>query len=54
MIVAVLLYGYATGVFASRQLERATYDSVAMRYLAANQHPDHATIVHFRKRFSTS
>lgn len=51
MMVAVLFYGYATGVFSSRQLERATYDSVAMRYLAANQHPDHDTIAHFRRRF---
>ena len=46
MMVAVLFYGYATGVYSSRQLERATYDSVAMRYLAANQHPDHDTIAH--------
>ena len=53
MMVAVLFYGYATGVFSSRQLERATYDSVAMRYLAANQHPDHDTIAHFRRRFLT-
>ena len=51
MLVAVLFYGYATGVFSSRQLERATYESVAMRYVAANQHPDHDTIAHFRKRF---
>ena len=51
MMVSVLFYGYATGVYSSRQLERATYDSVAMRYLAANQHPDHDTIAHFRRRF---
>jgi transposase len=51
MMVALLFYGYATGVFTSRQLERATYDSVAMRYVAANRHPDHDTIAHFRKRF---
>jgi transposase len=51
MMVALLFYGYATGVFASRQLERETYDSVAMRYVAANRHPDHDTIAHFRKRF---
>jgi transposase len=51
MMVALLFYGYATGVFSSRQLERATYDSVAMRYVAANRHPDHDTIAHFRKRF---
>jgi transposase len=51
MMVALLFYGYATGVFSSRKLERATYDSVAVRYVAANQHPDHDSIAHFRKRF---
>jgi hypothetical protein len=45
------LYGYATGVFSSRKLERATYDSVAFRFIAANQHPDHDTIANFRRRF---
>jgi transposase len=53
MMVALLFYGYATGVFSSRQLERETYDSVAVRYVAANQHPDHDTIANFRKRFLT-
>lgn len=51
MLVALLFYGYATGVFASRKLERATYDSVAFRYISANTHPDHDTIADFRKRF---
>jgi transposase len=51
MMVALLFYGYATGVFSSRKLERATHDSVAFRYIAANQHPDHDTIANFRKRF---
>ena len=51
MMVALLFYGYATGVFSSRKLERATYDSVAFRYVAANRHPDHDTIAQFRKRF---
>lgn len=51
MMVALLFYGYATGVFSSRKLERETYDSVAFRYVAANRHPDHDTIAHFRKRF---
>ena len=50
-MVALLFYGYATGVFSSRKLEEATYDSVAFRYIAANTHPDHDTIAHFRKRF---
>src|SRR5664280_1646038 len=51
MMVALLLYGYATGIFSSRRLERATYDSVAFRYIAANQHPEHDTISDFRRRF---
>ena len=53
MMVALLFYGYATGVFSSRKLERETYDSVAFRYVAANRHPDHDTIANFRKRFLT-
>jgi len=51
VLVCLLFYGYATGVFSSRQLERATYDSVAFRFITANTHPDHDTIAHFRKRF---
>src|ERR1700693_5814371 len=41
MLVALLLYGYATGAFSSRALERASYDSIAFRYITANTHPDH-------------
>ena len=51
MLVALLFYGYATGVFSSRKLEQATYDSVAVRYISAGEHPDHDTIANFRKRF---
>lgn len=51
MMVALLFYGYATGVFSSRKLESSTYDSVAFRYIAANSHPDHDTIASFRRRF---
>ena len=51
MLLALFFYGYATGVFSSRKLEKATYDSVAFRYIAANDHPDHDTIATFRKRF---
>jgi transposase len=51
MLLALLFYGYSTGVFSSRKLERSTYDSVAFRYIAANRHPDHDTIATFRKRF---
>src|SRR3954451_5202429 len=51
LLLGVLVYGYATGVFSRRKLERATYDSVAFRFIAANQHPDHDTIATFRRRF---
>jgi transposase len=51
LLLGILIYGYATGVFSSRKLERATYDSVAFRFVAANEHPDHDTIATFRRRF---
>lgn len=51
LLLGMLVYGYATGVFSSRKLERATYDSVAFRFVAANEHPDHDTIAAFRRRF---
>ena len=51
MLLSLLFYGYATGVFSSRKLEQGTYDSVAMRFVTGNSHPDHDTIAHFRKRF---
>jgi transposase len=51
MLVALLFYGYATGVFSSRKLAQATHDSIAFRYICANTHPDHRTIADFRKRF---
>jgi len=51
MLLGILVYGYATGVVSSRKLERASYDSVAFRFIAANDHPDHDTIAAFRRRF---
>jgi transposase len=51
VLLGLLVYGYATGVFSSRKLERASYDSVAFRFIAANDHPDHDTIASFRRRF---
>jgi len=51
MLLALLIYGYATNTFSSRKIERATYDSLAFRYIACNQHPDHDTLAHFRRRF---
>jgi len=51
LLLALLFYGYATGVFSSRKLEQATYDSVAFRFITGDTHPDHDTIATFRKRF---
>ena len=51
MLVALLLYGYATGTYSSRRIEQASYESLAFRYIAANTHPDHDTLCTFRKRF---
>jgi transposase len=51
ILLSLLFYGYATGVFSSRKIEQATYDSVAFRFISANTHPDHDTIASFRKRF---
>src|ERR1700681_805200 len=51
LLLGLIVYGYASGVFSSRNLERATYDSVAFRFIAANEHPDHDTIANFRRRF---
>jgi len=50
-LLALLLYGYATGVFSSRKIERATYESAPFRYIAGNRHPDHDTIAAFRATF---
>jgi len=51
VLLALLLYGYATGVFSSRKIERATYESVPFRFIAGNRHPDHDTIAAFRATF---
>jgi len=51
VLLALLVYGYATGTFSSRKIERATYDSVAFRFLSADTHPDHDTLANFRKTF---
>lgn len=49
--LALLCYGSATGVFSSRKLERATFETVPFRLLAGNLHPDHDTLATFRKTF---
>jgi len=51
VLLAVLFYGYATGVFSSRKLEKATYENLGFRFVAGGLHPDHDTIAHFRKTF---
>jgi transposase len=50
MMVRLLLYGYCVGVMSSRRIERASYEDVAFRYLAADQHPDHDTMAAFRQQ----
>jgi transposase len=50
LMVGLLLYAYCQGVVSSRKIERATYESVPFRVVAANQHPDHDTIAEFRRR----
>jgi transposase len=51
LLLALLIYAYATGCFSSRKIERGTYDSVAFRFIACNYHPDHDTLATFRQRF---
>ncbi len=51
ILLGLLFYGYATGLFSSRKLEKATYESIPCRYIARGLHPDHDTIAHFRKTF---
>jgi transposase len=50
MMVRVLLYGYATGIFSSRKIQGKTFEDVAFRFLSADEHPDHSTLAEFRKR----
>jgi transposase len=50
MMVKLLIYGYCIGKVSSRKIEQATYDDVAFRVLACEQHPDHDSIAEFRKR----
>ena len=50
VLLVLLFYGYATGVFSSRQIERATYEVIPFRFIAGDMHPDHDTIAHFRRQ----
>jgi len=51
VLLGLLLYGYATGLFSSRKIERATYEAVPFRFIAGNLHPDHDTLAAFRRTF---
>jgi transposase len=51
ILLGLLFYAYATGLFSSRKIERATYESIPVRFVAGGLHPDHDTIAHFRKTF---
>ena len=53
VLLGLLLYGYATGVFSSRKIEQATYEIIPFRFIAGWLHPDHSTIAWFRKQFLT-
>jgi len=51
ILLGLLFYGYATGVFSSRGIEKATQESLPFRFIAGGLHPDHDTLADFRKRF---
>jgi transposase len=51
ILLGLLVYGYATGVFSSRKIEQATFESAPFLFIAGNRHPDHDTLAHFRKTF---
>jgi transposase len=53
MMVGLLFYSYATGTYSSRKIEKQTNDSIPVRYICGNLHPDHDTIATFRRRFFT-
>ena len=50
MMLALLIYCYANGIFSSRRIERATYRDIGVRYLSGDTHPDHDTICSFRRQ----
>jgi transposase len=51
ILLGLLFYGYATGIFSSRKIEKATYEVIPFRFIAGGLHPDHDTIANFRRRF---
>lgn len=53
ILLGLLFYGYMTGVFSSRKIEKGTYENIPLRFIAGGLHPDHDTIANFRKTFLT-
>jgi transposase len=51
VLLALLFYGYATGLFSSRKIEKATYENLPFRFIGGGLHPDHDTLASFRKTF---
>lgn len=51
VMLGLLFYGYATGVFSSRKIEKATFEVIPFRFISGDMHPDHASIADFRRRF---
>ena len=51
ILLGLLIYGYATGIFSSRKIEQASHETIPFRYISGNMHPDHDTIASFRSRF---
>lgn len=51
VLLGLLFYGYATGEFSSRRIEKASYENLGFRYIAGGLHPDHDTIANFRATF---
>lgn len=51
VLLGLLIYGYATGVFSSRKIEQGTYETIPFRFIAGGLHPDHDTLANFRKSF---
>jgi transposase len=49
VLLGLFFYGYAMGVFSTRKIEHATYESATFRFVARNMHPDHDTLATFRK-----
>ena len=51
MLIALIFYAYASGIFSSRKIEKATYELIPAIFIAQGLHPDHSVVSKFRKRF---